>query len=481
MNLKTYRAPTMAAALADVKKDLGQDAVILHTRTYKVGAVMGLGGKNVVEITASDQASARQARRPASRAAGEPQDTFVPSSFTAVRTRTPLASSAIEAKPQAGGVALEEPPPTLAREPRPVFAETPRPVIGPIGVLRAEPEALPHARIATTRVALAPADSGTLETLQEELCSIKRLVGQVLECSRRTAATVKPAASGAGGVLAMGGMSDPLFAHYMRLQEACVPAEIAESIAGLVRDELAPSELADETVVRPAVLRRLAERLPTVGAVPRAGRQADGRPLTIALVGPTGVGKTTTIAKLAAMFKLRHNKRVALITSDTYRIAAVDQLRTYANIIGLPLKVVLTPTEMSAAIESLQGHDVVLIDSAGRSQHDTQRVAELGAFVQASNPHETHLVLSTNVSEAVLVRACEKFGALGASRVLFTKLDEAVHLGPVASVLARMGVPASFVTTGQEVPDQIELASSERLARMILDAGREVAAGSAVA
>ncbi len=459
MNLKTYRAASMAQALADVKKDLGKDAVILHTRTFKVGTVMGLGGRTVVEITASDQAGAREARAGAATALAPARaDEFVPSTPLHVRTREPLAATT---KPVVAAEFLDRAPAPEARgEPR---------VPAPANVSRPAP---PRPGLAS-RVALAPVDDSAIATLQDELAAIRRLVGQVLQCTRRTAVHVEGAAgegsSAAAGILKLGGMPDPLFAMYLRLQEAQVASDVSEAIVGAVRDELTPGELADASVVSERVIARVASRLGVVGAVTPAGAQADSRPLTIALVGPTGVGKTTTIAKLAAMYKLRHAKRVGLITADTYRIAAVDQLRTYANIIGLPLRVVASPAEMASAAAALADHDVVLIDTAGRSQHDSTRLAELGRYVGAAKPHETHLVLSAAVAEPVLLKAAQRFGALTPDRVLFTKLDEAVHLGPILNVSSRVELPISYVTTGQEVPDQIDLADAPRLARRILD------------
>src|SRR5690606_21837936 len=136
---------------------------------------------------------------------------------------------------------------------------------------------------------------------------------------------------------------------------------------------------------------------------------------------------------------------------------------------SLPLKVVMTPAEMAAACESLADCDVILIDTAGRSPNDTARLDELRSFIDAARPHETHLVLSTAASEAVLLRAAEQFAVAQPNRLILTKLDEAVSFGVVINVAGRLGAKFSFVTTGQEVPDHIEPGHADRLARLVLD------------
>jgi flagellar biosynthesis protein FlhF len=505
----------MAQALAEVKKDLGKDAVILHTRAYKVGAVMGIGGKQVIEVTAADQMSARgptlksgaaasavigstaTATRPPRRPAPEQ---FIAEAFTKVEApaavgETPtvqvrpvkvedlVSRTAMTLPPRTppvgdrpattttGTDGTPPPPPSAARAGAALLENVYNPGAANLNQqLEAKPDSgspthPPLARL-TTKVPFAPVNQSAMLELHSELASIKRLVGRVLQCSQTTAANVT--ASAPSGITAMAGVSDPLFTLYLRLQESQVSPAIIEELIGAVRDELAPDELASPDVVRQAMLRAIAARIPVVGAMSKAGVEA-GRPLTIALVGPTGVGKTTTIAKLAAAYKLRQGKKVGLITSDTYRIAAVDQLRVYANIIGLPLKVVMTPREMSAACGALADHDVILIDTAGRSQHDATRLDELQTFINASSPHETHLMLSATVAEPVLAKAAEKFGALNPSRVIFSKLDEAVHFGVLLNVMHAQKLKVSYVTTGQEVPDQIELAQADRLARLVLD------------
>jgi len=291
--------------------------------------------------------------------------------------------------------------------------------------------------------------------IASELASLKKLVGQVLTRTGRVSHAPQ--------------MPDALFKLYTQMLEAELADELADEVVAAARRELEGDEEPTEREVRRAVHRRLAEMIPAVAEPPKPRRAKDGRPLTIALVGPTGVGKTTTIAKLAATYKLRHGKSVGLITSDTYRIAAVDQLRTYANIIGLPLEVAMTPADMKAACRKLSQRDVILIDTAGRSPSDAARLEELREFIDAANPHETHLVLSSASSEKTMVSAAERFATAEPDRVIFTKLDESVGFGVIVNAARRIGVKLSFITTGQEVPDHLEPGRPERLATLILD------------
>lgn len=414
MTLRIYRARTISDAIAEVKRDLGRDAVILHTRHLRVGGWLGIGGRRVVEVTASDGVS-------------------VPSRL-------------------AGGRSCEPPPPGTSES----AAVVPPP--------RFSPSAL-HAPSEGTGSSLAAA-------LASELHAIKRLVGQVLRRGVSTRGAVsEPRDVGAGSGLppAVGHVPHALFEVYVQLIEREVAAEIAEEIIGQVRDELSPADLGNSTRVREAVVRRLAALIPCDEQAGTLSPSPDERPLVVAVVGPTGVGKTTTVAKLAAACKLRQNRRVGLITTDTYRIAAVDQLRTYAEIIGLPLRVVLSPGEMPAALAALSDCDVVLMDTAGRSPRDADRLEDLRRFVQAARPHQTHLVLSSTASEPALLEAARRFACVAPNRVIFTKLDEAVSFGVLVGVARQVALKLSFITTGQEVPDHIEVGRPERVARLVLE------------
>ena len=193
-------------------------------------------------------------------------------------------------------------------------------------------------------------------------------------------------------------------------------------------------------------------------------RVTPGRRQVVALVGPTGVGKTTTIAKLAAHFRLREQCRVGLITVDTYRIAAVEQLKTYAEIMDLPLEVVATPREMRAAVGRLTDADLVLIDTAGRSPRDAVRLGELRGLLAESQADEVQLVLSAVAGPDSIDVAAGVFSTVGASALILTKLDEAVSLDWLPGLLERHRLPLVYTTNGQNVPDDIQPASAVQLA-----------------
>jgi flagellar biosynthesis protein FlhF len=169
---------------------------------------------------------------------------------------------------------------------------------------------------------------------------------------------------------------------------------------------------------------------------------------------------------------LKRGLKVGIVAADTYRIAAVDQLRTYAEILGIAVEVASSPTDAARACERLGDVDVILIDTAGRSQNDRMKLSELRAFLAAAEPDETHLVLSATAGARTLAREAESFGALGIDRLVLTKLDEAASFGTLISLVERLGTRVSFLTHGQEVPEHIETARGRRLASLVM--GSEV-------
>lgn len=187
-----------------------------------------------------------------------------------------------------------------------------------------------------------------------------------------------------------------------------------------------------------------------------------------AFIGSTGVGKTTTIAKLAANFALKEGRRVALITADTYRIAALEQLKTYGDIIGVPLDIVYTPQELREAIDRHRDKDLILLDTAGRSPKNQQQVQELQALLAIEPAIQVHLVLSTTTKYSEAVEAVERFSGCSPTKFLFTKVDEAANIGTIINLLHRFPMALSYITTGQNVPDDIEIADPQKLANLML-------------
>jgi len=214
----------------------------------------------------------------------------------------------------------------------------------------------------------------------------------------------------------------------------------------------------------PAVLTSaIASKLHTFAQPPMsAGRQV------IALVGPTGVGKTTTLAKLAAKFSLELGKKVALVTADTYRIGAVDQLKTYARIMGIPLEIGLSPEEVAAGVEKHGDKDVVLVDTVGRSQRSSEHLAELKSFVDAAKPTDTCLVVAASLAGDIQREVVDKFAQLSPTKLIITKLDEALNCGCLLNLPLRTGLGVSCLTAGQNVPQDIELAEAGKMARAIV-------------
>jgi len=448
----------MAQALEKVKKDLGRNAVILHTRTLTKGGMLGVGGKTVVEITASRDVNALPvAERRA--LAGSQRGRKTPiQSQNRTKAVSPRSFSARQA---------------YQSQAKDAFAES-----------------------------SDSADKHGLSTLHNQVDELRSMVRELLN---------RPAASSAS----IPEVPDELRRYYTRLIQNAVAEEMACKIIAKAKDRLIEcrvklknsdyagmdSEVQEKQLMkeltRAVLIESIEKMLPGTEPV-QSG--ADNQSRYVALVGPTGVGKTTTIAKLAARFKLRESKNVGLITIDTYRIAAVDQLKTYADILDVPLEIVYTPEEMKIALERMADRDLILIDTSGRSQNDTPRLQELKAFLDVARDSastfeccisdnettpdnadtvvnrasvkgllETHLVLSCTAHPQQLVSVAEKFAMLGIDRVVFTKLDEAVGLGVILDTIDRLNLQLSYLTTGQDVPDDIEVGHCRRIAEMILN------------
>lgn len=393
MEIRTYRARSMQEALAMVRRELGPDAAVLHTRQVRAGWLWGwLTGARWIEVTASAD----------------------------VRVPSRLPQKEFE---------LEHTAPSRSEAVRPPFQSR--------GLLDA---GIPLDR--------SP-ESSERKPLTRSAHPLQTLVQQWEAETRQSGHRELP---------------EELFRLFTELLDAEWEEHVARELVEQMQSGLIASEPVDPVLVRARALRLVESEIQTAGPLD----VHPGKRRVVALVGPTGVGKTTTIAKLAAHYRLKQRRRVGLITVDTYRIAAVEQLRTYADIIDLPMYVVSTPREMREASREWQGLDLVLMDTAGRSPRDEIKLQELKAFLHEAQADEVHLVLSTTSSARTLVETARQFQSVGITALLLTKLDEASALGHVFSLLRASRLPVSYLTNGQNVPEDIEVAQAERLARWIV-------------
>ena len=418
MNLQTFKAPTMADALQQVKSQLGHDAIILHTRTYQLRQWLGLRRREMVEVTAGRGLNFVRKTKP---------QTAVPSGVARANQAIGANSRGLIYGPGAGRSAPVSNPTTLA-------TITPRDQVEGARALMDSPAV----------------GNALVIGVSKDMADLKKMVEKLIVDNSR---------------LNMPKLPEELLEHYTTLIQNEVADELAQEILRTLQKEVRPEYLSQDAYIKERLADHIEKLIPHSGPITRKSTPG---PHVLALIGPTGVGKTTTLAKIAANLKLKEGYRVGLITLDTYRIAAVDQLKRYADIIGSPLKVVGNPEELRDAMATMDRMDFVLIDTAGRSPNDVMKLNELRELLGSIKPDEVHLVLSSTSAPTCIELAVQRFSDVRVDKVIFTKLDEAVHVGVVLNVMRKLNKSLSYVTTGQNVPNDIELGRGRMLARLIL-------------
>ena len=385
MRVRIFTGQSVQEAMNKVKLELGREAVILHTRRFKTGGMLGLFGNERVEVMAA-------------------------------------VDDALLETPAVKTVVAPAMPTVAAVMPLQQSQESVAPVSVPLTPVKAaEPE------------------------WKQELAEMRSLLERALHESKQGADAVASAA-------------------VEKLLQADVLQPVAES---LVRQDPVLYQWKG-TLTEPAFTERL-ERLVEQGLGKVSGVALNGSaPHVVALLGPTGVGKTTTIAKLAAYFSLQKGMRVSLITADTYRISAVEQLKTYAEIMGLQLEIVYAPQELAKALAKCKGSQLVLLDTAGRSPKNQEQLEELQLLLSQVPQAEKHLVLSLTTCNRDALEIAKRFSVCSPDKVLFTKLDEASRCGVILNVLQQFPMKLSYVTNGQNVPDDLQIVSPAWLAKELL-------------
>ncbi|MDY0212114.1 MAG: flagellar biosynthesis protein FlhF [Desulfuromonadaceae bacterium] len=466
MQVKVFESEDMPTALRMIREELGPDALILSSRTVRKGG-MGLFGKPMLEVTAAidDDAGMESVKGSAYErsSSGEP------------RAEKPFSEHVDEAELSYAQIwrrqrvisAEENVASTLARG---TYRD---PDLGAAYGYMPEQKSAKRAVDTGYGMHNKNGDDYDVAQLRAELGSLRKMVGDLVEdlplqLERLARPRIGiPHASTVGSSAAHrsdtshGTVSDMV----NMLEDYGIDGDTAQTIAHFVAGQLSASQLADKDQVQAFLRTTIADLVQTHGSI---FPEQEGDKRRIALIGPTGVGKTTTIAKLAAAYLLAGGRKVALITIDTYRIAAVEQLKVYGEIMNLPVEVVVRPEQLEQVLARHQNKDLILIDTAGRSPRDSVSLDELETFLAVDPEIETHLVLSATTRDRDLGEIYKRFSALAPRSLLMTKLDECDGAGVLLNVHVRHNCPLSYVANGQKVPEDIVLLTPENVGDMIL-------------
>lgn len=501
MKIKSYRAPSLREALIQIKEELGEDALVLETKQVKAGGLFGVGGRNMIEVRVAPSSVAPVPAKPKAKSTAErPRPLDVPppppppplhrkkinltddsqatptsqgsAPFTVDEEQGLKAFAALAARAYAGNSgngATESKPnraPRTAPElnrPNPEAVEVAE--FAPRIVHRRPTPSITNQRpetlfkqqvnhpppIAKPKPALASERDPELAKLWAELREMKFTLGAV---------TARPAARQAAEVEDDPALFDePTYETYQQLRNV----GLSPRLARLAVKNVVMSSNSYDAQQRAHLA--LSAALPNWVQFANAVLAGNG---AAAFIGSTGVGKTTTIAKLAAHIALRARRRVELITLDTYRIAAVQQLRTYAEIISAGCHVARSVDELDSLMRRFAKQATVLIDTTGRSPHDLADQIEFADYLRGQRSVLKALVLpaTNHPDEAQL--ALNKFSLYGVNRLVLTKLDETIQPGGAVSVAVTAGLPLLYLCAGQRVPEDLERATPASFAQRVL-------------
>lgn len=446
-----FKAESLDQALRAMRKKLGAEAIVVRTATVTEGGILGVFGRQMVEVTAS-----------------APKPRPNPRPLTSVEKKYRMSGAAPKGDKQAQDkvayfekliaeaqrrIGSAEGHSTRTRPAR--GASVNHLAEGNAAVDFAEPLDRPLDRP-------QPKPASATHDLRNDIRELREML-QVLSAEMPDAQ-----------------LPAEFMPHYHALLERGVNRNAAAGLvisaakSGAAKDG-GPSGLRDPRIFRERMKMEIRKAIRVTGGIGLAA----GTCQVVALVGPTGVGKTTNLAKLAALFAVRERARVGLVTADTYRVAALEQLRTYANIIGLDMKIAHEPKEMAEAIRAYHGYDLVLIDTAGGSPFNNEQMKDVRDLLDAAQPDEVMLLLGASTSLEDLRQVVTRFSCMKPASLLFTKLDETRRFGSLYCLAAEVGLPLSYFSVGQNVPDDVTLAHPGMVAKLVMEGGEKRGRASA--
>ncbi|OEH85837.1 flagellar biosynthesis protein FlhF [Desulfuribacillus stibiiarsenatis] len=412
MRVKKYIVDNMPEALVLIRKDLGHDAVILDQKKIKVGGFLGMFSKQKLEVIAAIEPKVKKN-------VISPEKPLVPPIFVTEYSKQQTLNGNVQSnqsqETESNPVAIN-------------FESLREPIVS-------KPQVQTPA---STRV--------TEEKMMEEIQEIKGMFVRMM-CKHSN-----------------DDFPENIKKLYNHLVERDIEEALASSIISNIMEKLGSPRHVAQTYLNEILQNEVAKLIEkNYKSQPPITKQQ-----IYAFVGPTGVGKTTTIAKLAAYYLLEKKLTVGLITADTYRIAAVDQLRTYANILNIPIEIVITHDDMKKAIYNLKERDIILIDTAGRNYRKDMYLTELKSLLSVAQPDESYLVLSMTTKQKDMNDIANSFKTANINNIIFTKIDETSSYGAILNMLQNHNKTLSFLTNGQNVPEDIVFINPKNLAKLIV-------------
>lgn len=452
MKVKRYVVNALPEALPMIRSELGVDAVILNTKEIRVGGFLGMFRKKKTEVIAAIESGGRDGARPPGRpAAPASKPSPSPEAVASMAAVISTAAAAASRDRQAGEAPAVRPAATAMLAPEQetyVKAAAPAAVYA-ARTATAQPTGrgdLPGGNLASGTAAASaspPAAEAGRQRMSEDLLmeEIRDMKQWIMRMSAQQRLKSRPAA---------------VQELYDRLEEQEVAEQWIDRMMEAVEARLeSGSGGQPPDAVERSTVWQIAESVLLDWLRDFEDGAIHGDTRVVHFVGPTGVGKTTTIAKLAAEQTLKTGRKVGFITSDTYRIAAVDQLRTYATILNVPLEVVFSPSEVARAFKALDDRELIFMDTAGRNFRNELYVSEVNSLLQTGTHSETFLVLSLTGKFSDMSAVADNFTKFGVTRVVYTKQDETSAVGSVLNLAMAYGLKPAFVAYGQTVPDDI--------------------------
>lgn len=427
MIIKKFQGKTKEDTLEKVREELGEKAVVMNVKEVRPKGIFSSFRKSTYEITA----------------ALEEKDTFA-EQVGAYRGNVTMPNQR-----ESINIAANEPikiPPVNANE--------------PIDQAQAEQNAIEFLK--RNASLLKKEETGKADRIEEKLENLQNIIEKQLSSDTALKEDAKNFEKSET-------KKNENLAFLKVLYETLIENEVHEKYVNQILDELEKINWNGNSVDH--ILSNVYQKMILKFGQSHGVELSGSRPKIVFFVGPTGVGKTTTIAKLASNLKVNQGKRIAFLTADTYRIAAAEQLRTYANILDTPLSIIYSPDELNQTIERLEDYDVILVDTAGFSHKNKEQKEDVKLLLEQLDPRydsEVYLVLSATTKYKDLMEICDVYHVITKYKIIFTKLDETTSYGNILNVRLYSDSEISYITNGQNVPDDIELFNSQKIVKWLL-------------